>query len=267
MIYKYVFIGARNLAAEFKKNGCDVKYISASNFMALPNNDIFSDAIIVLAHSNALSEAKYRIKTVHSMSRIIDKFIEFSAVHKIVLSSAAVYGLRTSHGALSEQARLLGFSQYALEKRNMEYRLRGAQILKENITILRVSSILYSEMTMSGNLFTNLTQLKQGTLEYLSVEHKGMQMRDFCTIDTLISVFHMCYRRAGPLVYNLADVEAIKIKSLVSLFFDGSNHSNVRYQAGDTTKIHCHLDISLAAKRFGIVKYPIRDILANLRKH
>ena len=263
MINKYLFVGGRNLAGEFRKSGCQVSYITASDFLSIKDDNIFSDLITVLAHSNVLSEEKYGIKQIIPMNKITDKFISMDAMHKIILSSASVYGLRSSTRALNEKSRLLGFSKYALEKKNMEYQVRATKNLKKNLTIFRVSSILCSDITVSRNIFSKLEQLKKGLSEGLSVEHEGTQLRDFCTINTLISTINKCCGRHGSLTYNLADIEAIKIKSLVEMFLTKNGKNRVRYEADGATKIHCYLDISLAAKHFGVAKFPLSQLLKN----
>lgn len=260
---KFIIVGGRNIAAELEKNGCDVEYISASAFLMAKDEEYFRNTITILAQSNVLSEVKYGTQTFIPMNKIIDKFTKIKALHKIVLSSAAVYGLRSSCAPLGENSRFLGYSRYALEKKNLECRIRRSQITSGNITILRLSSILYSDLTKSGNLFTKLSQLQNGKRDQLTVEHGGMQIRDFCTIDALITVIKRCYMCESSLAYNVADIEGTNIKSMINRFLDKNTLNNVIYEVVGTNKIHCHLRIDRAKQRFGIRNLHISDLLKN----
>lgn len=250
------------MAAELKKSGCDVQYISASDFLYEKNQKYFCNTIPILAHSSVLSKSRYGTQASISMNKVIDKFIKIRALHKVVLSSAAVYGLRVSCAPLNESSRILGSSEYALEKKNLERKIRRSPILNSNITILRLSSVLYSDLTKSGNLFTKLAQLQTGYRDQLTVEHLGMQLRDFCTIDALITVLNNCSNPNGLSIYNLADIEVTDIKSVINLFLNKQSQKNVTYVTDGNHRIHCHLDTHLARNSFGIQKIPISKLIA-----
>lgn len=258
---KFIIIGGRNIAAELKKSGCNAQYLAASDFLFEYDQKSYCNTTIILAHSSVLSRNKYGTQASIPMNKVIDKFIKIRALHKIVLSSAAVYGLRASCAPLDESSRILGSSEYALEKKNLERRIRKSHILNSNITILRLSSVLYSDLTKSGNLFTKLAELQTGYRDQLIVENQGMQLRDFCTIDALITVLNNCSIRNGLSIYNLADIEVTDIKSVINLFLNKQSQKNVTYLTNGNHRIHCHLDTHLAMNSFGIQKIPISKLI------
>lgn len=268
-VQKFIFVGGRNIATEIEKNGCAVEYIAASDFLMIQDEEYFCNTTTVLAQSNVLSELKYGNQTFIPMKNIIDKFTKIKALHKVALSSASVYGLRSSRAPLGENSRLLGSSRYALEKKNLESRIRKSRKNNDKITILRPSSIVYSDLTKSGNLFTKLSQLQNGQRDQLIVEHGGMQLRDFCTIDALINVLKSCYNCDGPSVFNVADIEAASVKAIINQFLENNKLNNVVYDVDETNKLHCHLDIELAKQRFGIKKHLslTTDLLINSAKY
>jgi hypothetical protein len=260
---KHIFVGGRNLALEFSELGLDVEYMSAEAFLAVSDTEEFRESQLVFAYSRFLKQAFPESSPAIEMKPLLKKFHQLQARSKVVLSSVAVYGLREEEIGLSEEAECLGISDYAKERLDVE-RFFGEQATghSEKITLLRPSSLIYSRIKGRPNLISRLSEIKGGGSQRISIESNGEQIRDFCTTAMLAKVVEANSERSLPKVLNVADVEAIKVKALVSGFLTESQMSQVDYVKTQSPLIHCSLDKVLLKKHFSVEEKYVFDLLS-----
>ena len=240
----FLIIGGRNLAKELKFFNLNIKYVSARHFFDTRATDFHGYSGIILAHSQVLQNIRDP-NTSNKLDQelLLEKFCNLPSKNKYFLSSAAVYGLRVSQKPIRESGHLRGQTSYAKEKISIEKTIKNNIPSFGPINILRIPALIYtSNQNISQNLVYKIKEIDNNNTGYLEIEHGGEQIRDFCTTGFLSELFMYLSQKKIRRVLNVADVEAINIRSLIEGILKNEKMKKIRISSRNIKRVHCSVD-------------------------
>lgn len=225
---------------------------------------------IIISGSPALARTRGFTIDSSQFEENIERLIRKARPSKVIfISSAAVYGTVSKLDLpLKESSPLKGTSDYALEKKALELKLR---LLKEDncikkLLILRPAGFYGGNDPNSLSLIDRVIGIREqkSPVEKLKIDNHGEQVRDFCGREQFLKLIKLLLTSDFESnTYNFKTTKGIKVSHLLEKVLQPSDYFYIKEKV-ISSEIHSELDISLIARNiFSGRDFIFEDLLKN----
>ena len=202
------------------------------------------DFVVFMGSMNLTSRYNPKNRDIHN-TYLQSNLLKLRDKKFVFVSSSAVYGLCAGKGGFSVDSPLLGESEYAQEKIEIETLLTT---LLDRVIILRPSGFFGSTFGFKPKSFLNSLSesVFTGLHQSYDVEFAGRQLRDFTYVDDLFCcINYFCKSNlSGSERHNVSSTMPVPIKDITKKVANSHTNIHFNYLESDEEKIHSWLQNS-----------------------